>query len=61
MTFENVMIKKKCRHQNRYAQYYTMIYNFTIKCCKLTNPIIENVFLSSLLSLRNSFVLGTNI
>ena len=32
-----------------------------VKCYEHTNLIIENIFLSSLVSLRNGFVLGTNI
>ena len=38
-----------------------MIYNSTVKSCEHIIPIIENLFLSSLISLRNGFVLGTNI
>ena len=47
--------------QLRYAQHFTLIYNCTVKCYEHTNLIIENIFLSSLISLRNGFVLGTNI
>ena len=38
-----------------------MINNCTLKCYEHTNPVIENIFLTSLISLKNGFVLGTNI
>ena len=45
----------------KHAQYYVMIYNCTVKEFKHTNPKIEDVFLSSLILLKNGFVLGMNI
>ena len=47
--------------QIKYAQYHMMIYNSTVKSYEHIIPILENIFLSSLISLRNGFVLGTNI
>ena len=47
--------------QMKYVQYYMMIFNCTDKYYKHTNLIIEKIFLSSLISHRNVFVLGTNI
>ena len=35
--------------------------NYAVKCYKCTNPIREMIFLRSLISLRNGFVLATNI
>ena len=52
---------KNIRIQLGYAQNITKVYNCTVKCYEHSNPIIENIFLNSLISLRNSFILGTNI
>ena len=52
---ENVSIHIK------YAQYYMMIYNCTVKSYEQKIPTIEIIFLSSLMLLRNGFVLATNI
>ena len=38
-----------------------MIYSCTVKSYDHIIPIIENIFLSYLISLRNGLVLGTNI
>ena len=46
---------------SKYARYYTIIYNRAVKCNECTNLIIENVFLSSMISLGNGFVLDINI
>ena len=54
-------IMKNISIQFRYAQYFTLIYICTVKYYEHTNPILENIFLSSLISFRNGFVLGTNI
>ena len=62
MAFENVIDYEQCKHiYFRYAQIYTMISNCTDKCYEHTNPIIDKIFFSSLISRRNGFVLGTNI
>ena len=55
------LIVKNVSIQLRYAQYNTMIYNCTVKCYAHTNSIIENIYISSLTSLRNGFVLETSI
>ena len=47
--------------QIKYAQYYMMIYSCTAMSYEHILPIIENIFLSSLLWLRNGFALGMNI
>ena len=52
---ENVPIQIKC------AQVYMKIYNYTDECYEDTNSILENLFLSSLILLRNGFDLGTNL
>ena len=44
-----------------FAQYQRISYNCIVEYYAHANPIIENVFLSSLISLRNGFVFGTNI
>ena len=41
--------------------HYTMIYNYTVKCYQHRNPIIDNIFLRSLIFLRKGFAFGTNI
>ena len=51
----------KYKHTIKIYQHFTLIYNCAGKCYERTNLIIENIFLSSLISLRNGFVLGTNI
>ena len=45
----------------KYVQYYMRIYNCTVKCYKQMNQIIKEIFLSSLISLRNGIVFRTNI
>ena len=42
-------------------KFYTMINNCTVRCYEYTYPIKKEIFLSSLISLRNGFVLATNI
>ena len=50
------------RIQIKYAQYYmTFITVQLVNSYEHTIPILENVSLSSLILLRNGFVLGTNI
>ena len=61
MTIENVINSEKRKYTMIYAQYYTMIYKCTVKYNECRNPIIENLFLSSLISLREGFVFNTNI
>ena len=47
--------------QIKYAQYYMMIYSCTAMSYEHILPIIENIFLSSLLWVRKGFVHGMNI
>ena len=47
--------------QIKWAQYYIMIGNCTFKYSKHKNSILKDIFLSSLSSLKNGFVLRTNI
>ena len=47
--------------QIKYAQYYMTTYSCTAMSYEHILPVIENVFLSSLLWLRKGFVLGMNI
>ena len=54
-------IVKNISIQLRYAQYYTMIYNCTVGCREQKNLIMKTIFLSSMISHINDFVLGTNI
>ena len=44
-----------------FAQYQRISYNCIVEYYAHANPIKENIFLSSLISLRNGFVFGTNI
>ena len=44
----------------KYAQYYMMIYSCKAKSYDYILPIKEFIILSSLLLLRNGFLLGTN-
>ena len=53
--------KKNVGIGSKYAQYYWMIYNCTVTYHELTNPILENIFLSFLIYFRNGSVLETNI
>ena len=45
--------------QIKYGQYYMRIPNCTAKSYEHLIPRIENIFFSSLISLRNGFVLRT--
>ena len=47
--------------QSKFAEYYIMINNCTVECYEHTNAIKEKVLLNTLISLRNGFVLETNI
>ena len=47
--------------QLKYAQYQTMIYNCTFKCYPHRNPIMENIFLSSLILLSTQAVHDTTV
>ena len=44
----------------KYAQYYRLIYDCTVKSYVHIIPIIENMFLSYLILPRKSFVFNTN-
>ena len=54
------IVKNMCI-QIRYAQFYTIKQKCTVKCYEHTNQIIENIFLSPLITFRTGFVLDTNI
>ena len=61
MTIGKVINCENISIQLKYAQYYTLIYNCTVKCYEHRNPRIENIMLSSLILLQNGFVFSVNI
>ena len=61
MTIGKEMNGKNASIQLRHVQYYMRINNRAVKCYEQSNPIIKDIFLSSLISLRNGIVFGTNI
>ena len=59
MTIENGM--RNINIQLKYSQYYTMIYNFKVKCSVHAKQRIELTFLISLILLRDGFLGDMNI
>ena len=47
--------------QSKFASFYIIIDNCTVECYKHTNATKEKILINTLISLRNGFVLATNI